>query len=274
MSDENQESQRARRLPLWRTCIDRLRAEQLISYGQVIKSEFFERELECKRDSMEFGLAISSIRRELEADGFYLSGRGQKGNQFVILPPASNASVMNQYSRAAIDALRRGTILGTNTRIDLLSESERRRHEGVLDDWRCARRWFNAQIPWRASSKSTVRSFLNKNLFWRGSAGPGVAWRGPVGQGKARSGQAWQGGARLGRAGLGKAWNGLSFGGRTGSVPLRKDNLARRGPARQGSARHGRVGRAAWRGRAWQGIKRPAHRKMGGFCRSSHGLRH
>ena len=122
-----------RKLPLWKSCLEKMRSQSLINYGEVIDAPFFEEHLECKRDSMEFGLAVSSIRRELEEDGFYLSGRGQKRNQFVILPPASNANVMNAYSRAAVDALKRGVILGTNTRLDTLTESEKRRHEGILE---------------------------------------------------------------------------------------------------------------------------------------------
>ena len=59
--------------------------------------------------------------------------RGQKGNQFVILRPAANTNVVDGYSRAAVDALKRGVILGTNTRLDTLSESERRRHEAILE---------------------------------------------------------------------------------------------------------------------------------------------
>jgi hypothetical protein len=128
MNDDN-----LRKLPLWKSCLEEMRSQSMVNYGEVIDAPFFEERLECKRDSMEFGLAVSNIRRELEEDGFYLSGRGQKGNQFVILPPASNANVMNAYSRAAVDALKRGVILGTNTRLDTLTESERRRHEGILE---------------------------------------------------------------------------------------------------------------------------------------------
>ena len=133
MMNEENKYEGPRRLPLWRSCLDEMTTKSMINYGASIPAEFFEEQLKCERSSMEFGLAISNIRRELEQDGFYLSGRGQKGSQFVILQPASNVDVMAGYSRAAIDALRRGTILGTNTRLDTLSESERRRHEGLLE---------------------------------------------------------------------------------------------------------------------------------------------
>lgn len=120
------------RLPLWKACLDKMR-EGGISYGQTFSAEFFEKELRLNRDHMQFGFAISQIRNELLEDGFYLSGRGQKGNAFVILEPASNADVMKAFSRQAMEALRRGVILGTNTRLDTLSEAERRRHEGTLE---------------------------------------------------------------------------------------------------------------------------------------------
>jgi len=120
-----------RKLPLWKSCLEEMRTQSMLNYGAVFEASFFEKCLECNRNSMEFGLAISSIRRELEADGYYL--RGQKGNQFVILAPETNANIMNAYSRAAVTALKRGVILGTNTRLDTLTESERRRHEGMLE---------------------------------------------------------------------------------------------------------------------------------------------
>lgn len=119
------------RLPLWKNALDEMRQQQ-ITYGMSWTAEWFENQLKCNRDDMKFGLGISEIRRELEKDGFYLSGRGQKGAQFVILMPESNASVMSAYQRAAVDALKRGVILGTNTRLDSLSDADRRKHESLL----------------------------------------------------------------------------------------------------------------------------------------------
>lgn len=120
------------KLPLWKNCLENLRKEG-VTHGKTYTAEFFEKELRCDRNSMQFGLAISEIRRELEKDGFYISGRGQKGNQFVILPPESNQDVMRSYGRAALDALKRGVVLGTNTRLDTLSVQDRRRHEATLE---------------------------------------------------------------------------------------------------------------------------------------------
>lgn len=132
MKTEPTEENELVRLPLWKNALEQMR-KQGIAHGQTWDAEFFEKELRCQRDEMKFGLGISEIRRELEKDGFYLSGRGQKGNQFVVLPPESNADIMAGYQRAALDALKRGVVLGTNTRLDTLSDSDRRRHEGMLE---------------------------------------------------------------------------------------------------------------------------------------------
>ena len=53
--------------------------------------------------------------------------------QFVILPPAANSNIMCAYQREALDALTRGVILGTNTRMDMLTAGEKLRHELVLE---------------------------------------------------------------------------------------------------------------------------------------------
>lgn len=104
-----------------------------VDYSKVYDAAWFEDRLKCPRYSMQFGLAISEIRRGLESKGFYLSGCGQNGNQFIILPPENNQDVMAGYQRAATDALKRGVILGTNTRLDLLKDDDRRKHESVLE---------------------------------------------------------------------------------------------------------------------------------------------
>lgn len=119
------------RLPLWKACLDEM-LEQGVAHGQTYETKWFEERLRMTRDCMRFGLDISEIRRELEKRGYYLCGRGQNGNQYVILPPENNADVMAAYSREATRALARGVILGTNTRLDLLSAEDRRRHESML----------------------------------------------------------------------------------------------------------------------------------------------
>jgi hypothetical protein len=104
-----------------------------IEYGKVYTAEFFEERLMVKRDDPSFCFDIPRIRRELEHSGYYLSGRGGKGETYVILPPENNADQMLAYQSAAMDALKRGCILGTNTRLDTLSAEDRRRHEAVLE---------------------------------------------------------------------------------------------------------------------------------------------
>lgn len=120
------------RLPLWKSCAEQMLADG-IEHGKTYTAEFFEDKLKCKRDDMRFGLAVSEIRRVLETEGFYLSGRGLGGNSFIILPPENHVGVMLSYSSAAVDALKRGVILGTNTRLDLLKAEERRKHESLVE---------------------------------------------------------------------------------------------------------------------------------------------
>lgn len=118
-------------LPLWQTTLAAMRKEG-IRYGQTYSMEFFELGLGANRDSIGFGRAVSEIRRELEHDGFYLSARGQSGNGYVILYPEKASDIMLSYQAKAIDSLKRGVILGTNTKLETLTEAERRRHEAIL----------------------------------------------------------------------------------------------------------------------------------------------
>jgi len=119
-------------LPLWKNCLEQM-LQDGVDHGKTYRAEFFEEQLKEKRDSMKFGLGVSEIRRELEKRGYYLSGRGQKGDQFIILPAKSNQDVVLTYQRAAIDAMKRGVILGTQTRLDLLEAADRKRHEKILE---------------------------------------------------------------------------------------------------------------------------------------------
>lgn len=120
------------RLPLWRECAKEM-IEKGVKHGDVFPSSYFETLLRCSPDTMQFSLGIAEIRRVLEQRGLYLSGRGQKGEQFVVLPAEANVDVMACYARKATDALKRGVILGTNTRLDLLGSEDRRRHEAMLE---------------------------------------------------------------------------------------------------------------------------------------------
>lgn len=120
------------RLPLWKSCVEHMLAEG-VEYGKTYTAEYFEERLRCPRDSMQFGLAVSEIRRSLETKGFYISGRGLKGDSFIILEPNKNQNILRSYGQTATDALKRGVILGTNTRLDLLNEEDRRKHESILE---------------------------------------------------------------------------------------------------------------------------------------------
>jgi len=120
------------RLPLWKNCYEKMLG-QGIDYGTTYDAEWFESILKEKRESMRFSLDISKIRTALLSHGFFLSGRGQKGEQFVILDAAANTAVMENFQSQAIKALRSGVILGTNTRVDVLTDEERRKHESTLE---------------------------------------------------------------------------------------------------------------------------------------------
>lgn len=123
---------RTKRLPLWRNVLDDMIANG-VTHGSVFTSEYFEKGLMCERDSMEFGLAVSEIRLALEALGLYLSGRGQKGNQFTILNVESNADIMRCYDRASTNYMRRAVILGTATDVSKMDRLHRERHEKILE---------------------------------------------------------------------------------------------------------------------------------------------
>jgi hypothetical protein len=123
-----------RKLPLWKSCVEFMFKEG-VEYGKIYKTEFFEEwfSLDRVKDSMKFGLEITKIRKVLEQEGFYLSGRGQNGTQYVVIQPEHNVDVMRHYQRLAMDSLRRGTILGTTTKLDTLTDEERAKHENVLE---------------------------------------------------------------------------------------------------------------------------------------------
>jgi hypothetical protein len=134
------------RLPLWKNCLDEM-LHAGVEYGKTYTAEFFEERLKAQRDSMNFSLDISKIRAALLSHGFFLSGRGQKGEQFVIVDAAANTAVMENFQSQAIKALRAGVILGTNTRVDVLTTEERRRHESTLEKLAIRSTWISRKIP-------------------------------------------------------------------------------------------------------------------------------
>lgn len=132
MEDSNNTHVEVVQLPLWKACLDDMLSEG-VDYGKIYSTKYFEKKLKAERDTMEFSLAMSSIRASLLEHGKYLSGRGQKGESFVVLNPEANASVMQSYQKEAVKALKKGVILGTNTDLKLLTDDERRRHEATLE---------------------------------------------------------------------------------------------------------------------------------------------
>ena len=120
------------RLPLWKACLEKMLIGG-VEHGKAWPTEFFESELRSKRSDMQFNFDISEIRRELEKVGYYLSGRGQNGTQFVIIAAEHNKDVMANYNRAAFDSLRRGITLGASTRLELLSPEARQKHDAILE---------------------------------------------------------------------------------------------------------------------------------------------
>jgi hypothetical protein len=120
------------RLPLWKNCLEDM-LQQGVDHGKTYEADFFENHLKSERTTMAFSLGVSQIRTALLEHGFFLSGRGQKGDQFVILDAASNTRVMENFQHQAAVALKKGVILGTNTRLDVLTDEERRRHEATLE---------------------------------------------------------------------------------------------------------------------------------------------
>jgi transketolase len=120
------------KLPEWKHCLKKLR-KRGINYGESYPTEFFEKHLRKERDTLEFGMDMYQIRKELEKEGYYLSGRGQKGKQYVILDAGSNVNIMKNYQRQALRSLKRGVILGTNTSMDVLDENEKDKHKRVLE---------------------------------------------------------------------------------------------------------------------------------------------
>jgi len=121
-----------RRLPLWKNCLDSMRKIG-IEYGSVFTADFFEAELSVPIKSIRFGVDVSRIRRELEREGFFLSGQGHNGQAFEIIPASQNHEVMGQYLRKSKDLTTRAVILGTNTNVGLLTESQKVRHAQKLE---------------------------------------------------------------------------------------------------------------------------------------------
>lgn len=117
---------------MWSSCYEDMIAEG-VHHGKVFPVEFFEERLHNKFGSVRFGFDIARIRRELETNGYYLSGRGMGGKGFVIVPPESNTAVCRHHRKIGFTRMKRGVILGNTTRTELMTEEQRRRHESQLE---------------------------------------------------------------------------------------------------------------------------------------------
>lgn len=120
----------ALRLPLWKNVLEEM--IETATHGQNFDASYFEERLKCVRDSMEFGIAVSHIRKGLEYLGMYLSGRGLRGDQFMILLPKDNIQIAKLNQIRAMRTLSRTVRLLTATPVETLTESERRSLEKEL----------------------------------------------------------------------------------------------------------------------------------------------
>lgn len=164
MNNENNEPTGAVKLPLWRNCLDYMQRNEMIYYGAVFPADFFEEQLREKRDSMQFGLAVSRIRAELLPFGFYLSGRGQNGNSFLIVPPENNSDVASNKLRTALKDIEQARILCEATATDTLDADQQRKLDHASNR---AAKWMGAIVH-----TEQVRRFFRKEEI-SGQAGSG-----------------------------------------------------------------------------------------------------
>lgn len=125
------ETGKVRSLPLWKSFAEQLIAEG-IEHGKEYRAEVFEDGLGCKRDSIEYGFAVSEVRKILEDLGYYLSGRGMNGKAFVIIEPEGHCDVAGSRERQAMVLLLRATKLLSTTRRELMSSEDVRKLDSVL----------------------------------------------------------------------------------------------------------------------------------------------
>ena len=49
--------------PIWKICLRKMRAEDQYGYGATWPTDFFERELSARRDTMDFAFQMLSLRK-------------------------------------------------------------------------------------------------------------------------------------------------------------------------------------------------------------------
>jgi hypothetical protein len=121
-----------RRLPLWKDLLDRM-IEAGLEENKSWPIQFFVEGISAPENSVQLSMGIHEIRRALRRKGWVLTSRGSNGSQFYLTPRGENAGEMIRLQNLALNSLREGVILGTCTPLDALSDSERQRHEAVLE---------------------------------------------------------------------------------------------------------------------------------------------
>ena len=101
--------------------------------GTLIKIEVLEQVLGLSRDDQAFGWLVSGIRHKLYEIGLYLTGEGiSETGGYEILHPRDNQWIGRlAIARAERDLEGKQTLL-VNTKLDGLSDLEKRRHENVV----------------------------------------------------------------------------------------------------------------------------------------------
>jgi hypothetical protein len=113
--------------------VEDLRAAGRLKYGEMIECEFFEKRLTKRRHDPFFHVQVSGIRRLLEEEGLYLSGRGLKGNAYRIAEAHENANHVVGHMKHSRREAKRAVILGSTTDTSQLTDAERLRHESVTN---------------------------------------------------------------------------------------------------------------------------------------------
>jgi hypothetical protein len=107
--------------------------ESKLEPGTLIKAEVFEQLLGISRNSQAFSWLISDIRHALWPHGFHLSGSGfAETGAFEITHPRDNYWLLKLAIARADRDIEGKIVLCSNTRMDMLSELEKRRHENML----------------------------------------------------------------------------------------------------------------------------------------------
>lgn len=130
--------------PIWKICLRKMRSEDQYGYGAVWPTEYFERELSARRDTMDFAFQMLSLRKEIEdEDGYYLQAQTienevtkEKTEQYVIPAAACHEDIavnfeskMRRYANRSV-SLRNATLCNPTAELE---DSVRKKMEGRLE---------------------------------------------------------------------------------------------------------------------------------------------